>query len=944
MSEVSKVRLVRCPQCENLLPELPDFSVYQCGGCGAILRAKRKGLLDDGMSGISDVEKSEGLSGKGDANVGIVSDFVAERKSNGTEPVKLERNLDENGSSNGSSSGAAEDKGIPANHNRSRRGTERTEPRSDQNGKAGITDDECRLSFKVSHDNSARDSTNFGGLNIKRPAYFNSDNDNSPEEDLFARSLRSRPSINQNIVDRTSSVALHANGNVFPQQRRFAKCAYPDEGPSNYGRSSLYNYGDYMTYSDHLDGIARVENLENDRAELLRKLDELADQLSRSCDVPEKPRDRNFHDRRIPPAPPEAYGRHEAFVQEGANISYGVNKQPPLPDKHASRPPYFANSHGYSIMDRHGLTVPEPYPSVIRTQDYRGFADVYQPQVLRRPSHQLPRQYFHEPDYEHFPGRYMDFNQDHFMSHPHETFFHQPACSCLHCVNKNWHAPPKSQPPNFTNQNAGNNYMHRIPYPPVNPVPYGLQGYISEGSSLPQPHSRDRLPLTRSSSDLGRETGGFGRRHLKKVLVTHGNARIFHPIAGGAPFITCCNCWELLKLPRKIMSVQKTDRKIKCGACSSILMFEMEGKGIVVSAPVETVPVTMKIAATANEIPAENFRNSADFSDTCAMNTSNEYENFNYDFQLVDDEPDPSLGDHRLNSSAHDMGQDPHSSSSSSSEDEQSQDGLIVRKDEACLPISDSTSQEFPDHPYSDKVLQRNGNNSKRIDPDKNLQDGIISRQDSLKEAMVATETDVSYTDHFDTFVSHDSENVGKGEDRPRSHKGAESFFVGLIKRSFGDFSRSSKTTERGRSNVSINGHLIPDKVVKKAEKFAGPIQPGDYWYDFRAGFWGVIGHPCLGIIPPNIDEFDYPMPQDCSRGTTEVFVNGRELHPKDLDLLAGRGLPTMRNKSYLVEISGRVVDEYTGEELDCLGKLAPTVEKAKHGFGMKVPKSLQQL
>jgi len=38
MAESSKVRLVRCPKCENLLPELPDYSVYQCGGCGAVLR------------------------------------------------------------------------------------------------------------------------------------------------------------------------------------------------------------------------------------------------------------------------------------------------------------------------------------------------------------------------------------------------------------------------------------------------------------------------------------------------------------------------------------------------------------------------------------------------------------------------------------------------------------------------------------------------------------------------------------------------------------------------------------------------------------------------------------------------------------------------------------------------------------------------------------------
>ncbi|CAH1431602.1 unnamed protein product [Lactuca virosa] len=34
----SSVRLVRCPKCENLLPELPEYSVYQCRGCGAVLR------------------------------------------------------------------------------------------------------------------------------------------------------------------------------------------------------------------------------------------------------------------------------------------------------------------------------------------------------------------------------------------------------------------------------------------------------------------------------------------------------------------------------------------------------------------------------------------------------------------------------------------------------------------------------------------------------------------------------------------------------------------------------------------------------------------------------------------------------------------------------------------------------------------------------------------
>lgn len=66
-------------------------------------------------------------------------------------------------------------------------------------------------------------------------------------------------------------------------------------------------------------------------------------------------------------------------------------------------------------------------------------------------------------------------------------------------------------------------------------------------------------------------------------------------------------------------------------------------------------------------------------------------------------------------------------------------------------------------------------------------------------------------------------------------------------------------------------------------------------------------------------------MPKKCSGGDTGVLVNGRELHQKDLNLLASRGLPVTRDKSYIIEISGLVLDNDSGEELDSLGKLAPT-------------------
>lgn len=66
-------------------------------------------------------------------------------------------------------------------------------------------------------------------------------------------------------------------------------------------------------------------------------------------------------------------------------------------------------------------------------------------------------------------------------------------------------------------------------------------------------------------------------------------------------------------------------------------------------------------------------------------------------------------------------------------------------------------------------------------------------------------------------------------------------------------------------------------------------------------------------------------MPEKCADGNTNVFVNGRELHQRDLDLLVSRGLPMDAHRSYAIDISGKVFDEDSGLELEGLGKLAPT-------------------
>lgn len=69
MAEGFKVRLVRCPKCENLLQEAADFSVYQCGGCDAVLRGTLSFLrflfsLSEGFCLVAEkitVRKKKGL-------------------------------------------------------------------------------------------------------------------------------------------------------------------------------------------------------------------------------------------------------------------------------------------------------------------------------------------------------------------------------------------------------------------------------------------------------------------------------------------------------------------------------------------------------------------------------------------------------------------------------------------------------------------------------------------------------------------------------------------------------------------------------------------------------------------------------------------------------------------------------------------------------------------
>lgn len=83
-------------------------------------------------------------------------------------------------------------------------------------------------------------------------------------------------------------------------------------------------------------------------------------------------------------------------------------------------------------------------------------------------------------------------------------------------------------------------------------------------------------------------------------------------------------------------------------------------------------------------------------------------------------------------------------------------------------------------------------------------------------------------------------------------------------------------------SGLFINrAELSASQVARLEQRLNTELIPGRYWYDRRSGLWGREGMPNAGQLPAGLP-IKTPMPRDISGGGTDVFVNGREIHPRE--------------------------------------------------------------
>ena len=83
-------------------------------------------------------------------------------------------------------------------------------------------------------------------------------------------------------------------------------------------------------------------------------------------------------------------------------------------------------------------------------------------------------------------------------------------------------------------------------------------------------------------------------------------------------------------------------------------------------------------------------------------------------------------------------------------------------------------------------------------------------------------------------------------------------------------------------TSVIVNGKPLDNATLTALQRaYPVPIAPGRYWYDAVSGAYGVEGGPIAGQMLAGL-RLGGALRADASRGTSGVFINGRQLQASE--------------------------------------------------------------
>lgn len=109
----------------------------------------------------------------------------------------------------------------------------------------------------------------------------------------------------------------------------------------------------------------------------------------------------------------------------------------------------------------------------------------------------------------------------------------------------------------------------------------------------------------------------------------------------------------------------------------------------------------------------------------------------------------------------------------------------------------------------------------------------------------------------------------------------------------------AAKTAPQSAPIVIVNGQRLSAQEVYALEQFYRVrVLAGRYWYDRLTGAWGFWGGPTAGVLRAG-HNLGGALAEHASNGNTGVFINGRQLHQRDVWLLM-QIMPVQRGRYWM--------------------------------------------
>ncbi|KAF8397054.1 hypothetical protein HHK36_018692 [Tetracentron sinense] len=563
-----KVRLVRCPKCWGFLPELPDLPVYECGGCGTMLKGNGGcgiGLKDTGGCGTGlkdDMPKL--ILGDSALRVQVFANVIS-NSTKFTSPISCEED-EENVTS-------CMPKRDPAQKNESVCDSKEKEMTSSSREAVLCSIGECSLDIKNGRDqneygdcnersgiiklsNGVSSSGEFtcrknaessSGAGGNRELDENNGNGSSFISSSSGNQLGSRGENSSLIAQRPLDESISSKTGNFSSNEPL-EFAYWDQDelfrPTRYGIQEKKQVNSQDAWGFHpVRNSTRSERggfASREPAYLKGSLAGHENGSSSSHGHDEFLHCSSFYSSDKPEYPEQEKMELFRMVDE---LRDQLNRWYTQRGKKNGRVPHGATQQGKQRPFSYNYNAPKEEVLQCYDANYPWYHPGGYGQRKTRPQHhvfsQMP-----------FSGQVENCRQ-------HVDY------SCLHCYDQDWQCPLQL-PPTVICSNKGLCRAH-----------HGrtCSNHYRYSPSSTQLHMDSDFPIRGHDTQINHKVNKLYLRERHQSVKRH-----CQPVVGRAPFIICYNCWKLLLLPADFLLSRKRCNRLRCGACSEVLKFSLKDR------------------------------------------------------------------------------------------------------------------------------------------------------------------------------------------------------------------------------------------------------------------------------------------------------------------------------------------------------------------------------